>query len=381
MLTTVKYRIYPNKEQETLIKKNIGCSRKIYNLLLHDYNNTKKLNKVSSYKNTYLYLKEADSLALANSLQNLKQAITNYYKNPKHFGLPVFKKKYKSKQSYTTNNQKGTIYIENGKIKLPKIEKPIKIKVHRIPNGVIKNVTIERTSIGTYTVAVLFESEDKPKELKLNKENTIGMDLGLTYLAITSNGVKYDNHKYFQKSQNKLKKEQRKLSRIYESNVKEKHYNEKGHLTKITYKIPLNEHKQYQKQRLKVAKIHHKIKNQRLDTLHKLSTNIIKNHDYIVLESLDIKNLIEDTDLSKYISDVGWRIFINMLKYKSVKYGKELIQIDQYFPSTQKCSNCGNISGKKSLDIREWTCSCGVTHDRDINAAINIKQQGLLQIT
>lgn len=190
MLTTVKYRIYPNKEQETLIKKNIGCSRKIYNLLLHDYNNTKKLNKVSSYKNTYPYLKEADSLALANSLQNLKQAITNHYKNPKHFGLPVFKKKYKSKQTYTTNNQKGTIYIENGKIKLPKIEKPIKIKVHRIPNGVIKNVTIERTSIGTYTVAVLFESEDKPKELKLNKENTIGIDLGLTHLAITSNGVK-----------------------------------------------------------------------------------------------------------------------------------------------------------------------------------------------
>ena len=178
----------------------------------------------------------------------------------------------------------------------------------------------------------------------------------------------------------KLAKAQQKLSRIYESNVKSKTYDDEGKLINIQYEKPLSEHAKYQKQRLKVAKIHYKIKNQRLDRLHKISSEIIKNHDYIILESLDIKNLIENTELAQYITDVGWRTFINMLIYKAERYGKQVIQIAQYFPSTKRCSACGVVGDDKPLDIREWTCECGVTHDRDINAAINIKNEGLKYI-
>lgn len=380
MLTAVKYRIYPNKEQRIQINKTIGCARKMYNLLLADYNKTFTLNRVSSYKAEYEYLKEVDSLALANSSQNLLQALKNYYNNKNHFKKPTFKHKNSSKQSYTTNNQKGTIRIEKGKLKLPKFKTPIKIKVHRLPNGKIKKATIEKTSIGTYTISIIFDVPEKPKKVKLDKNNTIGIDLGLTHFAITNNGYKYDNHKYFSKIKNKLVKAQQKLSRIYESNVKFKTYNDKGKLINIQYKKPLSEHVKYQKQRQKVAKIHYKIKNQRLDRLHKISSEIIKNHDYIILESLDVKNLIENTELSQYIADVSWRTFINMLTYKAERYGKKVIQIDKYFPSTKRCSVCGVVGDDNPLNIRKWTCTCGVTHDRDINAAINIKNEGLKYI-
>lgn len=226
-------------------------------------------------------------------------------------------------------------------------------------------------------LSILFGVPEKPKKVKLDKNNTIGIDLGLTHFAITNDGFKYDNHKYFSKMKNKLVKAQQKLSRIYESNVKTKTYDDEGKIINIKYKIPLSEHTKYQKQKLKVAKIHYKIKNQRLDRLHKISSEIIKNHDYIILESLDIKNLIENTELSQHITDVGWRTFINMLIYKAERYGKQVIQIDKYFPSTKRCSSCGVVGDNKPLNIRKWTCKCGVTHDRDINAAINIKNEGL----
>mgnify|MGYP000917860336 CR=1 FL=1 len=380
MLTAIKYRIYPNKEQRIQIDKTIGCARKMYNLLLADYNKTFTLNRVSSYKTEYEYLKEVDSLALANSSQNLLQAWKNYYNNKEHFEKPTFKRKNRSKQTYTTNNQNGTIKIEKGKIKLPKFKTLIKIKLHRLPNGKIKKATIEKTSIGTYTVSILFDVPDKPKKVKLNKDNIIGIDLGLTHFTITNDGFKYDNHKYFSKMKKKLAKAQQKLSRIYESNVKSKTYDDESKLINIQYEKPLSEHTKYQKQRLKVAKIHYKIKNQRLDRLHKISSEIIKNHDYIILESLNIKNLIENTELTQYITDVSWRTFINMLIYKAERYGKQVIQIDKYFPSTKRCSTCGVVGDDKPLNIRKWTCTCGVTHDRDINAAINIKNEGLKYI-
>lgn len=193
-----------------------------------------------------------------------------------------------------------------------------------------------------------------------------------------SNGEKYENPKHFNELQHKLRKEQKVLSRRFEQNVKERIYDEDGNCTKIIYKKPLRECKNYQKQRRKVAKIHNKIKNKRSDNLHKVSTEIIKNHDYIALETLKVKNLMKNRKLSKSIADVGWAKFINMLKYKAERNGKLIVQIEQWFPSSQICSHCHHNDGKKALNIREWTCpNCHTHHDRDVNAAINIRNKGL----
>jgi len=197
-----------------------------------------------------------------------------------------------------------------------------------------------------------------------------------------SNGEKYENPKHFNKLQHKLRKEQKVLSRRFEQNVKERIYDEDRNCVEIVYKKPLRECKNYQKQRRKVAKIHNKIKNKRSDNLHKVSTEIIKNHDYIALETLKVKNLIKNRKLSKAIADVGWSKFINMLKYKAERNGKLIVQIEQWFPSSQICSHCCYNDDKKALNIREWTCpNCHAHHDRDVNAAINIRNKGLEMIS
>lgn len=319
-----------------------------------------------------------DSLALANSQMDLKQAFRNYKQNKDHFGKPRYKKKSRSKLSYKTNNQKGTVRIENNKLILPKFKSGIPIVVHRKLDGLIKSVTIECVPSGYYTATILYDVPDNHVKPVLSKDNTVGIDLGLTHLAITSENKKYDNPKHYRKSQKKLRKEQKILSRRFEQNVKKRIYDKNGKCTKIVFHKPLHECKNYQKQRTKVAKINHKIKQQRLDNLHKVSKDIIKNHDYIILETLKIKNLMKNRKLSKSIADVGWSMFINMLEYKAERYGKQIIYINQWFPSSQMCSNCYYNSGKKPLNIREWTCTnCHKTHDRDINAAMNIKYKGL----
>ena len=382
MLTAIKYRIYPNKNQSILINKTVGCARLIYNLLLADFYNNDVIKTPAQYKNEYPFLKEVDSLALANSQMNLKQAFRNYKNNKDHFDKPKFKKKSRSKLSYKTNNQKGTIRIENNKLILPKFKSGIKIVLHIKIEGLIKSVTIEQVPSGYYTASILYDVPDNQEKTILSKDNIVGIDLGLTHLAITSDNEKYDNPKPFRQLQNKLRKEQRILSRRFENNVKERVYDENGDLDKIIFKKPLKDCKNYQKQKRKVAKIHNTIKNRRLDNLHKVSTKVVKSHDYVVMETLKIHNLIKNRKLSKSIADVGWFMFVNMVEYKCERYGKEFVQIDQWFPSSQICSHCNHKDGKKALSIREWTCSeCGTHHDRDINAAINIKNKGLEMIS
>ena len=382
MLTAVKYRIYPKDNQSELINQTIGCARFIYNAMLYDFYENNIIKTPAKYKNDYPFLKDVDSLALANSQMDIKQAFRNYKQNKDHFGKPRYKKKSHSKLSYKTNNQKGTVRIENNKLILPKFKSGIPIVVHRKIDGLIKSVTIERLRIGYYTATILYDVPDNPVKPVLSKDNTIGIDLGLTHLAITSEHKKYDNPKHYHKSQQKLRKEQKILSRRFEQNVKQRVYDKDGKCIKIIFHKPLHECKNYQKQRTKVAKFHNKVKQQRLDNLHKVSTNMIKNHDYIVVETLKVKNLMKNRKLSKSIADVGWSMFLNMLEYKAEQYGKQIIHIDQWFPSSQLCSNCYHNSGKKPLNIREWTCTnCHKTHDRDINASMNIKQKGLEMIS
>ena len=366
-----KFRIYPTEEQKIFFSKTFGCVRLVYNLMLNDrikaYEESKgnpdkkmKYPTPAKYKDKYVFLNEVDSLALSNAQINLDTAYKNFFRD-KSIGFPKFKSKKNPVQSYKTNNQNGTINIFENKLKLPKIKELIKIKVHRKIEGIIKSATISRSSSGKYFVSFLCERKIEP----LPKTNSaVGIDLGLIDVAILSTGEKIPNLRFSKQLESKLKKEQRKLSRRL---LGAKKSNKK-----------LSEAKNYQKQRIKIAKIHEKIMNMRTDYLNKLSTYIIKNHDIICVETLDIKKMLEEHKYSKSISDVAWGKLILKLKYKAEWYGKELISIDKLYPSTQICFACGKRGGNKTVDIRKWTCSfCHTHHDRDINASKNILAEGL----
>lgn len=359
MLKAYKFRLYPNKEQEIYFSKCFGSVRFIYNKMLNDKieyykKNNKMLNNTpAQYKKEFPWLKEVDSLALSNAQMNLDKAYKNFFRD-KSVGFPKFKFKKNNYYSYTTNNQKNTIDIVDGKyIKLPKLKTLVRIKQHRqIPkDGKIKSATISKNPSGKYYISILVEQEIK--ELPKN-EFVVGIDLGLTDFAITSDGVKYSNPRWLRKSLNKLAKEQKKLSR------------------------KKNSSKNRNKQRIKVAKLHEHISNQRKDFLHKLSSELINENQVICLEDLQVKEIQQNKYLSQSVSDVGWYEFRRQLEYKAKWYGREISFIDKWYPSSQICSNCGNNTGKKSLDIREFDCPyCGKHHDRDINASINILHEGL----
>ena len=371
-LKAYKFRIYPTEEQEIFFAKTFGCVRKVYNLMLDDRkkayeevkNDTSKkmtFPTPAKYKEEFPFLKEVDSLALANAQLHLDKAYKNFFRD-KSVGFPRFKSKKNPVQSYTTNNQKGTIALIGSKfIKVPKLKSLVRIKLHRQPKGMIKSATISRHSSGKYYISLLCKEEIS----ELPKTNSaIGIDLGITDFAILSDGQKIDNNKFTSKMEKKLKREQRKLSRRALLAKK------KG--------IPLSEAKNYQKQKRKVARLHEKVMNQRTDFLNKLSTEIIKNHDIICIEDLNVKGMLRNHKLARSISDVSWSSFVAKLQYKADWYGREIIKVDQWFPSSQICSECGHKDGKKSLDIREWTCPiCHTHHDRDINASINILIEGL----
>ena len=354
-----KYRIYPNTEQKIFFAKCFGCVRFFYNKSLSDmndiYNATGKFKNITpaSYKEDYPFLKEVDSLALANAQLNRNTAFKAFFSHKS--GFPKFKSK-RNDQSYTTNNQGSVKRSDNNRyISVPKCSR-IRIKMHRDFEGTIKSITVTRTTDNKYYISLLVEEEIEPLE---PVKHMIGLDLGLKDLIVDSNGKKYKNHKYLTKSQNKLAREQRKLSKM----VKGSHNRNK--------------------QRIKIARLHKHIQNQRNDYLHKLSKRIIDENQVICIEDLKVKNMMSDSKLARNISDVSWSRLVSMLIYKANWYGRTIVKVPKDYPSSQLCHACGyKNSITKDLAIRKWICpKCGTIHDRDINAAKNILSKGIEILT
>lgn len=366
----IKYRVYPTTEQSIMFAKTFGCCRKVYNLMLADkiegYKTTGKFPSVTParYKEAYSYLKEVDSLALANKQLDLQEAFRNRFSKSrkKNNGFPKFKSAKHSRKSYTTNNQKGTVAIKDRGIKLPKIG-VVKAVIHRQPgtNWVIKSATVSQESDGKYYISVLFEYETLVINHTADTANAIGLDYASDGLYTDHNGNKGSNHKYYRESYDKLAKEQRRLSRKVGSGKNEVKSNN------------------YMKQLRKVNKIHRHIANQRLDNLHKKSTEIANQYDIVCVESLNIRSMANHGfGNGKATLDNGYGMFLNMLEYKLAERGKYLIKVDKWFPSSQICHCCGSKHpGMKDLRIRTMDCNCGCHIDRDQNAALNILDEGL----
>ncbi|WP_313596651.1 IS200/IS605 family element RNA-guided endonuclease TnpB [Psychrobacter sanguinis] len=368
ILKAYKIRLYPDDDQQVFFAKSFGCCRFIWNKLLSDkiehYEKTRKTLRQypAQYKKEFQWLKEVDSMALSRVERNLHQAYQSFFKQGT--GFPNFKKKG-VRDSYTTNNQKGTVAVTNNTVKLPKIGH-IRAKFPSRLNGLIKSATVSKTPSGKYYVSVLVETV--VNELPKTKSN-IGIDLGLTDFVVLSDGTKVANPKFLSKLEQKLAREQKILAKRRE-------------VAKAQQR-KLSESSNYQKQRLKVAKVYEKITNTRKDFLHKLSFNLIKNHDVIAIEDLNVKGMVKNRKLAKAISDSSWSSFVTMLIYKAEWYGKQVVKIDRWYPSSKTCSNCDHllIKAELPLSVRNWICpSCSQQNNRDLNASINILNQGLLLV-
>ena len=354
-----KYRIYPNASQKEYFARVFGCVRFFYNRSLSDmneiYKKTGNFENITpaSYKKEFEFLKEIDSLALCNAQLSRNAAFKAFFRKQNAF--PRYKSK-KNEQSYTTNNQGSVKFSDNNRyISIPKCPR-IRIKKHRDFKGEIKSITVSKTTDDKYYISLLVE--ENIKDVKTSG-NSIGLDLGLKDFIVDSNGKKYKNHKYLTKSQAKLAKEQRKLSHMVKGS------NNRN------------------KQRIKVARLHKKINNERNDYLHKLSRRIIDENQIICIEDLKVKNMVKNHKLARNIADASWSRFISMLIYKANWYGRVIVKVPSNYPSSQLCSCCHfQFPKTKDLKVRKWTCpECGTVHDRDKNAAKNILSKGIEILT
>lgn len=357
-----KYKIYPNKKQQELIQKTFGCTRFVYNYFLNlriteyrdnkkslSYNDTSKL--LTQLKKKFEWLKEPDKDSLQKSLKDLDMAYQKFFKE--HSGFPKFKSKKNRHKSYRTSCTNNNIRFENKHIKLPKLGM-VKVRDKQIPQGRILNATISQEPNGHYYCSLCCTDIKITQYPKTNIN--VGIDLGMVDFVIYSDGNKIENPKFYEKLEKKLAKLQKELSRKTIGGAN------------------------WNKARIKVAKLQKHISNQRNDFLQKLTTEIIRTYDVVCIEDLDVKSLKEtdNTTRNKRVSDVSWSEFRRQLTYKAMWYGRDLSVVNRFYPSSQICHICGYRDGKKSEDIRNWTCPhCKRKLDRDINAAINILNEGL----
>lgn len=367
ILKGFKYRIYPAGEQVVLISKTFGCCRFVWNHMLDDKQVYYKENHKSviitpaRYKKEFEWLKEVDSLALANVQMNLQTAYNNFFNKKSKCDFPKYKSKKDNHQSYTTNNVNNSIRLSDNKhIRLPKLGN-VRIKLHRqIPaNGVIKSVTISRTPTMKYYASILVEYDNEIQQKPVNLENSIGIDFSMHAFYVDNQGRECGYPEYYRKSQKKLAREQRRLSR-----------KQKGS-------------KNYEKQRIKVALVQEHTANQRNDWLNKQSTSLANQHDIIFFEDIDMKNMSRCLNFGKTVHDQGFGTFRTMVDYKLKERGYQgIYKIDKWFPSSKTCRHCGCINKNLTLKDRVWVCpDCGEVIDRDTNAAINIRNKGIADLS
>jgi putative transposase len=356
-----KYRFYPSDEQKRILAQTFGCCRYVYNWALRErtdayyqhgerlyYESTAQRLVTLKKQEETIWLNEVSSVPLQQALRHLDKAFRNFFEGRADY--PTFKKK---------RNQQAATYASNAftwnehALTLAKMDAPLSIVWHRpLPDSCKpSSITITKDEANRYFVSILVEEDIKPLEVT---PKTVGLDLGLKSMVITSDGHTYGNPQFFTKDEKKLAKAQRRHAK-----------KKKGSKNRA-------------KARLKVARIHKKIADRRRNYQHQLSTHTIRENQVVCVESLSVKNMVKNHCLAKAISDVGWAEFVRQLEYKAAWYGRTLVKIDKWYPSSKRCFDCGHILDSLTLDVRSWTCpQCGVVHDRDINAAKNILAAGL----